>query len=318
MLICLMAGNTYSQRKKNNDTPDQLLKLFYFEIDSINELFDSIQASAIDEKRMAYNKRIVSIMEDVLYDNRSFEYAFDSLKWMGKLKSDDGLLKLYTWNLMLSDKTYRYFGFIHYLSKSKNEYFIYELNDQSDVIADPERLSLREDKWYGALYYRIIENKSNRRHYYTLLGWDGNNELTTKKIIDVLYFTQSGKPRFGSNVFSMLYGTGRRTKRVTQKRVMFEYSSKAAMALRYDPELEMIVFDHLSPSSSHLKGNYQYYGPDWSYDALKFDKGKWYHLVDIDPRNPKPREEKPSWEYNKSEDFYRSKQQKKDSEPQLN
>ena len=46
------------------------------------------------------------------------------------------------------------------------------------------------------------------------------------------------------------------------------------MMLRYDDKLKMIVFDHLSPSKPSYEGKYQYYGPDFSYDGLIFEKGK--------------------------------------------
>ena len=37
---------------------------------------------------------------------------------------------------------------------------------------------LTNKSWYGALYYKIIHSKKLGSNYYTLLGWDGNNNLT--------------------------------------------------------------------------------------------------------------------------------------------
>ena len=47
----------------------------------------------------------------------------------------------------------------------------------------------------------------------------------------------------------------------------------------------MIVFDHLSPRSDSQKGQFQYYGPDMSFDAFVFEKGKWTYKKDVDARN---------------------------------
>ena len=280
---------------------------FSFEEDSLTVLFDSIKNSDNDIVKSELNEIIVDVVEEMLYDDNSFNYPFDSLKQIGIIKSHDELLRIYTWNILLSDNTYKYFGFIQYFNKKHKEYSVYQLIDKSAEIEEPERLTLTHDRWYGALYYSVIETKDSRHKYYTLLGWDGNNELTSKKIVETLYFTQSGKPRFGANIFHVITGEGRRARKHRQKRIIFEFSSKVSMALHYESKMKMIVFDHLSPSESHLKNKYQYYGPDWSYDALKFEKGKWQYLSDIDPRNPKPKIEKPKWKYSKSEDFYRSK-----------
>ena len=57
------------------------------------------------------------------------------------------------------------------------------------------------------------------------------------------------------------------------------------MSLKYNNELKMIVFDHLSPFESRYQGVYQFYGPDFSYDGLEFNKGIWRLISDVDARN---------------------------------
>ncbi|MBA7588034.1 hypothetical protein ES708_30082 [subsurface metagenome] len=63
--------------------------------------------------------------------------------------------------------------------------------------------------------------------------------------------------------------------------IEFEYNEKAVMSLRYNKDAKMIVFDHLSPSNASLQGNYEFYGPDFSYDGLTFEKGIWVHYENI-------------------------------------
>ena len=65
-----------------------------------------------------------------------------------------------------------------------------------------------------------------------------------------------------------------------------------APVLKFDENEKQIVFDHLSPKSPQFTGQYQYYGPDFSYDALEFKKGKWVYIKDVDVRNGKSEKDK--------------------------
>jgi hypothetical protein len=49
----------------------------------------------------------------------------------------------------------------------------------------------------------------------------------------------------------------------------------------------MIVMDNLVPSDPNYKGVFRFYGPDFSYNGYKFEKGKWVLYNNIDLRNPK-------------------------------
>ena len=111
---------------------------------------------------------------------------------------------------------------------------------------------------------------------YILLGIDFKDFSLNRKVIETVSFTSDARLRFGSPVF--------RKDGKTDFREVFQYSSKASMTLRFDSGNE-IVFDHLSPFSPEYQGNYQYYGPDFSYDSFLFENGKWILKQDIDVRN---------------------------------
>ena len=68
-------------------------------------------------------------------------------------------------------------------------------------------------------------------------------------------------------------------------RMVLEYSTQVAMSLRYDPDMDMITFDHLVPFHPIYNGNYEFYGPDGSFDGLEFAAGTWIFREDIDARN---------------------------------
>jgi len=57
------------------------------------------------------------------------------------------------------------------------------------------------------------------------------------------------------------------------------------MSLQWNEKMNMIIFDHLSPSKPSYTGNYQFYGPDFSYDGLEVVNGYWDLVEDIDIRN---------------------------------
>lgn len=241
--------------------------------------FDGTKYYKSDSDKVKINNKILEIFPEVLNADSVFNYNFN-IKHIGSIYSDDKLLRIITWNIKFTDGSFLYYGYILHRKKKKSKVKIFPLIDKSNDILNPTNQILNNLQWYGALYYQIINTKNAGKNYYTLLGWDGNNYITTKKIIDVLTFSH-GNPIFGKNIFE----TNKENKK--QKRIIFEYSSKTVMTLRYEPKLKSIIFDHLSPIQQTYKGNYHFYGPDFSYDSYFFDKGIWKLKEDIKINNPK-------------------------------
>jgi hypothetical protein len=133
---------------------------------------------------------------------------------------------------------------------------------------------LTNQNWYGVLYYELLENKSANGPIYTLIGWDGRGAFSNSKVIDILTFTESGKPKFGKAVFKV----GKKK----DKRLIFEYNKRASMLITYDDRLKMIVFDHLAPINSSSNKNNEFLGPDLSYDGLKYIDESWEYQSDVD------------------------------------
>jgi hypothetical protein len=242
----------------------------------ISQLVKELIQIRFDDKRVdTLSKIVLKEFKTVLQKKGSFYYPFDSIFPVGKIVSKDKLVRIFTWYSVNTAGEFTYYGFIQYYSKIKKRVLLYELNDKSSTIEEPViNKSLTDNNWYGCTYYEIVQSKSNYGELYVLMGWDGNNIYTNKKIIESLVFTESGRPKFGKPVFAF----GR--KKV--KRIIFEYSRMASMMIRYDENMKMIVMDHLSPSKSIFAGNPQYYGPDLSYDGLKFNNGIWEYIPAID------------------------------------
>lgn len=243
------------------------------------ELFNDLAVERNDLKKRRINENIKKQFNEVLCMEGSMQHPFDTLKQaLGVITSPDKLVRVYTWAMPLANGTYEYYGFVQYFAKKYSKTVLLELTDRSATIENPFKETVNHENWYGALYYDIVPAKYKGKQHYLLLGWDGNDMFTNKKIIEPVVFSSSGKPRFGAPVFKLKKGKFRR--------VIFEYSTRASMALKYDTQNKMIIFDHLAPAEPQYEGNYRYYGPDFSYDGFTFKKGKWWYIPTVDARNP--------------------------------
>jgi len=247
-------------------------------VDSIQALFKTIGESKTDSDKIKYNTQIKLIFKQLLGSPESFQYNFDTLKNVGKLYAPDKSFRFINWNLPLTDGTHQYFCFLQIWDLKLKATKLFELKDSSDNIPNPEERILNTNKWYGGLYYKILKNEIKDKAYYTLLALQYHNYFITRKFIDVLSFDLGGNPQFGAPVF--------KTEDKIKKRVVFQYSAKSGMNLKYDEKLQMIIFDHLAPRESKYEGLYEYYGPDLSFDGFKFQKDHWALVSNLDVRRP--------------------------------
>lgn len=247
--------------------------------DTLQTLQHAIYKGKTDGDKYKANRTFLHIFERALNTENSFNFNFDSLNAIARLTSPDRTFKIYNWNIPKTDGTFEYFGFVQTFNKKKKKSSIYQLTDRSDEVRNAGNYSSNNNKWYGMLYYKIILKKYKRKKYYTLLAWDGNDRISSKKFIDVLTFTPEGAPQFGEAIFEM----GKKI----PKRIVFEHNAEITMSLKYDEKKDLIIFDHLTPSNPGLEGHAEFYGPDFSYDAFQFKKGKWVYIEDVDARNKK-------------------------------
>ena len=231
------------------------------------------------------NTEVISRFKALLNTPDSYDYPFDSLLHIGKVVSPDGNWRIFTWNNPLPGGFQKMFGFLQVRMRRDGPIVAYELIDSRSKIPTPMAQTVSPQQWYGALYYQTVKKKAGKMAYYALLGVDLNDLFTYKRVIDVLYFDEQNNPHFGAPIFD----NGKRL----FSRVIFEYSAQASMMMRYFPESDMIMFDHLSPSEPQHTSDFRFYGPDFSYDGFKFEKGRWFLYADLDMRNterPKPKQ----------------------------
>ena len=238
----------------------------------LNQKLENLRNAKNDEEVDSLNTIFKLEMLSFLKLEGAFTYPITKLKTVALLDSPDKLVRILNWNLEYSDMSYSYCAYVMRWDENKEEIKITELVDKLDpYTAKPEGV-IDAKNWYGALYYKIVPIEYNGKTEYTLLGWDGGTTDSNFKIIDVLTFV-GNSVKLGSPLFKQ--------KNSFAKRMVFEYSDKSSMSLKYDEQLNRIVFDHLSPEAPSLKGVYAFYVPDFSYDALIWEEDKWLLKEDV-------------------------------------
>ena len=207
----------------------------------------------------------IETLKNTLQIPNSFDYEFDLLKTVSSIRSDDGTFRIFTWNLLLDSGKYMYFGAIQMNNPDSLE--LYGLYDSSDYNKDIFYGQFDNRHWMGALVYQVHHYRWKKQDYYITFGWDGQDDKTNRKIIDVLWFNEEGQPNFGEEIFDFDGDL--------QSRIIFDFNDRAAMLCRYDDFEDAIVFSNLVPINPIMKGIYQNYVPDGTYDYLKFEKGIW-------------------------------------------
>jgi hypothetical protein len=184
---------------------------------------------------------------------------------ISQLFSNDKTVGIYTWCVPTERGMYKYYGIV----KSPKETFILQdVNINNKYMTDEKFVN---GKWYGAVYYDIVETSMNGKKAYTLLGNDLKGFLSNKKIIDVLSFDDEDKPVFGAEIFE----------ESNTYRLIFEYNARSSMHLVYNKKQQMIVYNLLVPTNPAVEGDYRFYIPDISCDGLIYKNGKWTRVEDV-------------------------------------
>jgi len=244
----------------------------------LQEAFVKFYKSGDIKYNDSLNNEIIAYFSKILQSEETFFYPFTALDKIGKVRSEDNKLRVFTWHSQLNEKEYKYYGIIQVYEKKEDDQKlkVIVLNDKSEDLKNPETLDLNPETWYGSLYYGIQTYKYKRKTIYALQGYDFNGVFSDKKVLEILNVDKDGTISFGGTVqmeFQKL------------KRVIYEYSSQVVMTLRYDERLGMIVLDHLSPIEPIFTNNYSFYSQDGSYDGFRFEKGVFRLINDVDARN---------------------------------
>ena len=257
--------------------------------DSLSQLSKRIWQQKSDTDMLSANEAFFSKFQTVLNNPHSLNFALDSIKGITRVANENGSLRIFTWNIPLSDGSNKYFGFVQVNGDSLK---VFPLRSTMAESGNFEDLQLSYNQWYGAIYYGLINVKISGQQAYTLLGWDGYTSGSNRKLIEILTVDKQGNLQFGLPVFKTDHGL--------KNRVVKEYAEKATMTLRYDyqsiliqkgkkvkkDDTWLIVMDRLVPMDPSMKGFYKYYvAAGDTYDGFVFRDGFWSFVEDVEVVN---------------------------------
>jgi hypothetical protein len=232
---------------------------------AVQKMAEQLLTDTSRTARQAKAEEILQALQDLFKMPGAYEYPFTEITSVSLQAPQDKSFRVATWQLFVDDNTYKYYGLL-VMPDGKSHVLV----DGTDELPYPEQSVLTPKKWYGALYYRIIDFKKGNEKMYALMGYDAHSFFTRRKVMDVLYF-DNGKPKFGAPVIE--FPDIRTGQMKLYKRFLIEYSAEVAVTLNWSDQFEMIVFDHLI-SAGGLDGG-PVNVPDGSYSGFKLKKGIW-------------------------------------------
>lgn len=241
---------------------------------AIEQLAFELLNTADDSLKKQLNQDLKELLILECSKPEAISHSFEEVKSLSILTSEDSVFRLFNWNIPWSDGTFDFECGLLKRIKDTDDADFYFLKSIEDSVQLTEQSPSPKNEWIPSLYYQVITKKTERLTYYTLLSWDGNNRLTTKKYIEVFWFDQAGEMRFGAPI---LVENGK-----AHKRKVFEYAAQNTLNLKFNSDLNRIEFDHLVPSNPRLAGVYEYYGADLSFDAYYWKNNRWEFESDID------------------------------------
>ena len=229
---------------------------------SLKTLYGKLYKASSDSIRSILNDSICQQFNITLKNDSSFEYAFDSLPYLGKVYSTDRKLRIYSWNYISDNGNYRFFSYFQFANHK-----LIQLSQDQPVYIPEEDGSVEAKKWYGALYYNAVPISYQNEIHYILLGWSHFTDNLNFKVMDVLSVNDT-TPTFGLPLFS-------NNEKVTY-RVTLPYSSDHSLSLQYDSKRKLFIFNHLYEEANKNKMM-----SDESFSCYQLKSGKLVYKEEI-------------------------------------
>ncbi len=265
------------------------MKLLHSYDDSLQDYGDKMLDEQLATDRLRADSMFTRLLVKALRVPNSFYFQFDSMQMAPVLYPADSSFRIITWHIPMNDDGYRQKGAIQMNTSdgSLKLFPLFDISDYSDDLLDSIRGT---QNWVGAVYYKIIEHAVGNQKVYTLLGYDENSDLTSRKWIDILRFDQQGEPRWGGDFFLVkndsIFPPG-------SKRYLVEYKKEGRAHVNYDEEDSLIVMDHLVSETGEPEKRYTLI-PGGDYEAFKWENDHWTFIDKLymqnagDGNEPKP------------------------------
>ena len=259
----------------------------------LTRLIERIAGAPTDNERYLASEEAVQLLSKALEEEDSERWKWQLPDYVSVLTAPDGKFRIFSWAVIRDDGEFECFGIVQYYDEKEEEFVYRLLNDKSEEIMNREETVLTADNWLGAIYQELIQVTAGDRTYYTLLGWNGVDNITDRKMIEPVWI-KGGEPQFGAPLFRRMRN---------QRRVVLEYANDAMVSLSYETQTvqevehkrekvkgtnrsrtvdvvkehkeKMIIFDEVEAQIPGMEGLYQYYVPSGTELAYAFVDGKW-------------------------------------------
>lgn len=267
LLILILSGSLATNAQQSSPSDLQLRE------EKLMPFADSMINAESAASRFRADSFFIRGLVQALRIPHSFHYPFDSIRTVSRLYAPDSSFRIFTWQLKKDEYVFLQKGAIQVKTKD-GSLKLFPLFDASMFTPKPLDSVRNRNNWIGAIYYKIIQKEHRGKKYYTLLGFDDFSISSNKKWMEVLSFNQAGEPVFGGPVISFKEDT---TNKPVQSRFQIEYKKEANTVFNYDPQLDLIIFDHLI-SETDEPSKKDTYIPDGSYEGFKWENGQWVHV----------------------------------------
>ncbi|PID90210.1 MAG: hypothetical protein CSA97_04065 [Bacteroidetes bacterium] len=255
-----------AKRRATDEADAQLLSLW--------------EASSRNQADTSLGRRVVEELVARLEKAGEIEAHVPHLQGMKDLLAPDGLLRVLSWQHEMGDRSYLYMGVVAYRAGRRGELRVVALEDRQLPVGDGnikpewERMSFGPAEWLGAGYYDIQDFSYADGQNYLLLGIAGGSPFVQRRVVETLEVRPDGTLRFGVPAIRDL--------RSRRCRLLFSYNARVAMTVHLLDNRRVVLLDHLSPASGQYRGMPQFYGPDFSQDALRLlSSGEWRLEKDV-------------------------------------
>jgi len=248
--------------------------------DSLIALSDSMFTAFIPDTRVDYCQKFAKMLVRALKTPNSYEYGFDSLgKKINIIKPDDNAFRIFNWPILPDGIRPRYYGAVQMAGSGLKLYPLFDRT--TDLGKGVEDSILTNERWFGALYYRILTNEVRGEKIYTLFGLNSSNLVSNKKVLEPMRITENGIS-FGAPIFGV---ASENNQNGTINRYIMEYRKDVQASLNWDDELKLIYFDRLVSQSNDPNRKYTYV-PSGQYDGFRWSGNRWTYVQDLIPVQP--------------------------------
>jgi hypothetical protein len=240
--------------------------------DSLKAFAKAVIVDSATAGRMRSDSLFVRTLVRSLQVKNSFYYPFDSVLGISKIYAPDSAFRIFSWSISFDDYYARQRAAIQ-LKTADGSLQLIPLRDYSEFTNKAVDSVRTKNNWIGAVYYNIIKTEYKGKPYYTLFGFDDYSVRSNKKWIEVLHFDEKRQPIFGAD-FSFAADS---VKRPAQKRFYIEYKKEASTFVNWDPDLNLIIVDHLISETDEPDKPYTFV-PDGDSEGFAWKGGQWMHI----------------------------------------